>query len=764
MMLWDSIKHFTIYRKMFFSYLILIILSVILISGILFQLFSSSTVMEINNISQSMLSQTSYASDVIYDQVFSIGNELLHNNEIITALFTKVQDPVLEYNVLQKLIYIKSVYPFINDISLYNGNMSHYLSSKGSPVEINKDILNRVQKNNGQKYYEFFPIIDGSGKVLTFMLYSNFSNLLPNNGVLIINVDEEYIQKIINAISSDTNDTIYVMNSQGTVLSHLSPEYFLQDFSRYPYVQKILDSSGKRGYLLETLEDSRYLITYVKSDKMGWIFVSIKPYNLLLSNINKLKNVTFGLAFALIIAGVFLSVYLTGKLYNPLRMLVKKINTVVTNRSLEKNRCNEYELLSEAFSKTIDRARSMEVSLKTAFPVLKETYLNFLLKGNIDKLPETSKILSDLDVRLTEPYFCVVLFMLDGYEGFTRDNTFKDQSLMRFAICNIAQELIAPHCKNNAVNTEKNHVILLVQLAEDALPQGVYLAFGELQSVLANYFKLSVSVSIGDVVNSIHDIHQSYNSALEYGNYKIFYKRACIIDRELIKDRFLQQNAYPAKIEDNLLEAINLNNREAIHNEISRFAEAVKGMTYSSYLLYFHQLAVSLLKKFDHIMSTASTDDSGFSRLINSLPSFETIDDVTDCIRNFCFEIAARLENKKENKNSEILAYAREYIRENYSNPNLSIELVAEQVHFSPGYLGKLFKTATNRTFVDYVNTVRLEKAKELLLATDEPTSAICEKVGLYNNTYFFTLFKKTYGMTPTYYRNQIPQAGRKNA
>ena len=101
----------------------------------------------------------------------------------------------------------------------------------------------------------------------------------------------------------------------------------------------------------------------------------------------------------------------------------------------------------------------------------------------------------------------------------------------------------------------------------------------------------------------------------------------------------------------------------------------------------------------------------------------------------------------------KIVNEVKSYLKDYYTDPNLSLELAAHKVNLSPGYLGKIFKNYTSLSFSDYLNNLRLEKAKVLLSTTNEPASRICEKVGIYNITYFSTLFKKTYGMTPSQFR-----------
>ncbi|MNL40845.1 HTH-type transcriptional regulator YesS [compost metagenome] len=106
-------------------------------------------------------------------------------------------------------------------------------------------------------------------------------------------------------------------------------------------------------------------------------------------------------------------------------------------------------------------------------------------------------------------------------------------------------------------------------------------------------------------------------------------------------------------------------------------------------------------------------------------------------------------------KHNVIIEKVQNYIQEQYAQPNLSLELVSNIAGLSPSYLGKLFKGATRQSFSEYLNHTRLEKAKDLLASTHETAAKISESVGMYNITYFSTLFKKKYGLTPSAYREQ---------
>jgi AraC family transcriptional regulator, arabinose operon regulatory protein len=86
---------------------------------------------------------------------------------------------------------------------------------------------------------------------------------------------------------------------------------------------------------------------------------------------------------------------------------------------------------------------------------------------------------------------------------------------------------------------------------------------------------------------------------------------------------------------------------------------------------------------------------------------------------------------------------------------NLSIEELADLVHFHPNYFIPFFKTIMGTSPIQYINKIRIEKAKQLLTVTDRNVTEISEAVGM-NNYYFSRIFKSFTGYTPSSYRSMI--------
>lgn len=96
-----------------------------------------------------------------------------------------------------------------------------------------------------------------------------------------------------------------------------------------------------------------------------------------------------------------------------------------------------------------------------------------------------------------------------------------------------------------------------------------------------------------------------------------------------------------------------------------------------------------------------------------------------------------------------------EFLHQNYDQ-SIQVKDIAAAVNLHPGYLHRIFKTHTGRTLSDYLNMLRMEKAKMLLGQSDIPIAEIADYVGISSRQYFHLLFKKYTDNTPVEYRNSI--------
>ena len=95
-----------------------------------------------------------------------------------------------------------------------------------------------------------------------------------------------------------------------------------------------------------------------------------------------------------------------------------------------------------------------------------------------------------------------------------------------------------------------------------------------------------------------------------------------------------------------------------------------------------------------------------------------------------------------------------EYVQENYRS-SLSVKELADYAHVSESYLSRLMSSHIGIPPMKYVNTIRIENAKQAL-KSDTPIAQIAALVGFMEQKYFSTVFKRETGLTPSEYRSRI--------
>lgn len=113
-------------------------------------------------------------------------------------------------------------------------------------------------------------------------------------------------------------------------------------------------------------------------------------------------------------------------------------------------------------------------------------------------------------------------------------------------------------------------------------------------------------------------------------------------------------------------------------------------------------------------------------------------------------------DRENESQGKKALKSSIVYIKEHFTDENLSLNEVAAANDISPNYFSAMFSQEMGQTFVEYVTDVRMEKAKELLASEDIKMGDIGPLIGIKNPQYFSFVFKKTQGMSPREYKKSL--------
>lgn len=160
---------------------------------------------------------------------------------------------------------------------------------------------------------------------------------------------------------------------------------------------------------------------------------------------------------------------------------------------------------------------------------------------------------------------------------------------------------------------------------------------------------------------------------------------------------------------------------------------------------------VSLLKERNEKLNIFSYNHG---LLWKSLLNFRTSADACNLIENLLIYINQYLLNNSDNKYFVIAERIIKFIEKDYLN-NLSINSIADKFNYTPNYISYVFKQKFGQNISDYITELKISKAKELLVDTNNKIYDISKILGFSNTSYFCSVFKKQTSLTPKEYRTK---------
>ena len=109
----------------------------------------------------------------------------------------------------------------------------------------------------------------------------------------------------------------------------------------------------------------------------------------------------------------------------------------------------------------------------------------------------------------------------------------------------------------------------------------------------------------------------------------------------------------------------------------------------------------------------------------------------------------------QSNEIMEMLASIFQYVEQNYQS-KLSLQEIADFTGYSKYYFTKFFKKNTGKTFLTFLNEYRIDKAKWLLIHSEDSVSEIISQVGIESDKTFYRLFKQSMNQSPLDYRKKM--------
>lgn len=165
------------------------------------------------------------------------------------------------------------------------------------------------------------------------------------------------------------------------------------------------------------------------------------------------------------------------------------------------------------------------------------------------------------------------------------------------------------------------------------------------------------------------------------------------------------------------------------------------------------QIFEELTNRFGCIIHADDEIEENIKNIYNTIKNNESISESHMSAKIYRLIASLFNANEKIDFKDSIAGTAISFIHNNYQN-KLTINDIAQQINLSPSQFSRQFKKQTGTSPYDYLLSVRLTKAKELLKNTSLPISEISYRTGFANESNFIYFFKKHEGISPLKFRN----------
>jgi two-component system response regulator YesN len=262
------------------------------------------------------------------------------------------------------------------------------------------------------------------------------------------------------------------------------------------------------------------------------------------------------------------------------------------------------------------------------------------------------------------------------------------------------------------------------------------------------YLNITVSVGVGDLCNNVENINIYYRQALGVLNEKFYYGTNCVLRASEIKIKEKHERKIENGEKSKIVECLKEGTTEEIEGCISKLFGDLMSANYESVksiCLELVNIGIGIAQGYGvHIKKI------NYYKMIDKLDNIESL---KVCIIQLFLKIKKLIVSSNILSNySNYTKRTIEFINLNFQR-DISLEDASSYVRLSKQYLCKVFKKDCGIGFTDFLNTKRIERAKELLYANELPLRDIIKKVGFNNYNYFIKVFKEKTGITPFEYK-----------
>ncbi|MCT4542141.1 MAG: AraC family transcriptional regulator [Vallitalea sp.] len=721
------------FYKFFLVISISIMIPVIMITSIIGKFSNDHLLKQVNLSRENVLNQTRLMVEQKLTDIDALVNQFVSNDSVWKLVTTS------EYTYSSSLfmrdaitLFNKNIisHPLIHSIYLFNDTENIIISdSKYSKTEfLDKEILNI--KFDSTNYVTKARTIKGR-KVFSYIKkFLSFDR--KENAYIVINLNYD---SFWNELIADSTDGLFhfIFNDNTMIYSDVLNDNEINT-TLFHDITNGSSSNQKLSY-----KDEQLYVWKSYSAKYNWTFVVAQKLNDLFKPTIVLRKINIISSFVILFIALILAYFFSDYLYKPIRKLINKVNQITQIDTI--NSENDYQLIDKVIAYLFTENVKLNSDYQYVFPYFKEYSIHDMLNKHTFDLNNFQQVLDLLDVEFKFKNHYLVLIEMDN------DN-----------VNDIIKDKIDKCLNNNDINTiisQINETRLVIIMNTNLSVNDIYIQLSKMHNIFYNE-NVALTVSLSDEFQNLEDINIYYEAVQKQLDYKFFVGGNKILFH-MIPQQIEQNIFYDKNMEKELLNNLKKQDEEKAFLALRKLTKGLEGNTKNiDYIKYvYFQVCLNIIEQTTNF--GFSIQDIGISNsdIFTEINDAHTLDEMYEFICSIIRKSIQLFSKLNVMQHDNIINKVKEYLNNNYDK-DLSLEMIADYVYLSPGYLSTLFKTENGITVFDYLTNVRMEKAKLFLVENKNmKIQDIANMLGYNSSQSFIRYFKKYYNMTPNQFRKK---------
>lgn len=440
----------------------------------------------------------------------------------------------------------------------------------------------------------------------------------------------------------------------------------------------------------------------------------------------------------LLVLAVLFCFWISNRIYRPVQQLMRLTDVCKSDR-----RRNEFQMLGTEFSIMKDQLSAQE-------DLLRRVRLLRMLRGQ-DEIVGDGAFLSELPT-MNMPYFAVAALRIDDCVEKTGEFSEKNTASL--------EELLQTYmrdCGISMMTTQDSGFLLAVFGVEQKEITPLSNALSAFKSLMESKERLLISVYISEIHDSGQRLYHGYNEVLEVASYEDLIEEFNVVVTYDSVSAYMEVHEKGAMMR----RTMQLNTAVTLlHTEKAlRLYDEIVAEIMDSQSLSLVRMQLKLLK--DQLMLAVYDAEKANRDSVNEPPlavKFETVDaSSTASIRETLAGILQELHNAEsaEGVDNGMFREVLAFVQAHYRDPSFASSTVAAHFGTSQSNVTRMFNRFNHSGFLEYVHSLRIAKARELLETTEYSIADISTMVGYTNSLTMTRAFKRYTGTTPGSFRKK---------